>query len=163
MILFDIDGTLVNSYDRVKKFLIDPVSRGEPKDWDGYDYSWPMDTPINSMIQILHLVNRYKGANNWGILTGRNVRTLNLTMDQFQKYNLPWPNLVMMRAKNDHRPADVVKLELLKKYGFTPESVTTYFEDDIRVVKALREAGYHVCDVAGGRYGENDPAFAGGR
>jgi predicted secreted acid phosphatase len=144
LFIFDIDGTIADNRHRLHYILREP----KDKDWDSYDAEWANDTPLVGMIDLVRCLQNY-GANVM-FLTGRNVRTRSDTLKWLYSHGVGHlhPELLVMRGLKDYRDAGTMKVEYLAKRGIFPEHVHTIFDDNNHVVRALRDAGYHVCHVA---------------
>ena len=150
VVIFDIDGTLADSYHRIHH-IVKP--KGEEKDWDAFDAEAHKDTPIPGMVE---LCTYMLGRSDLDVLflTGRSDRTEKDTKQWLRRHGLAprtW-DLLQMRREGDNRHADIIKLERLQALKLHPGRVMTLFDDDTRVVSLLREHGYHACHVAEDRY-----------
>jgi len=145
IIIFDIDGTIADNRHRLHWILRAP----KHKDWDSYDAEWEGDSYIPPMGELCKtLINdpSYQVI----LLTGRNVRGRANTIRWLERHGIKLnnPDELIMRGERDYRDAGTMKLEYLQKRGITPDMVMTLFDDNNHVVRALRDAGYHVCHVA---------------
>ena len=147
MYIFDIDGTLANADHRLHYILDDP----DNPDWDKFFSLTHLDTPIEPVIAICRAM--YATNNTIILLTGRNERCRTETELWMKTHGVPY-DCLLMRARNDHRPDHIVKMELLNNniLEVNREHIQTIFEDRKCVTAVFREAGYHVCQVAEGDY-----------
>jgi FMN phosphatase YigB (HAD superfamily) len=140
-IIYDIDGTLANIQHLIPLWETDKEQfferLGEAK----------TIKETHVLFAVHHLFRNYKIA----YYTARPERTRGIT-EKWIKDNLGGFCTLLMRADNDERPDEAVKIELLEKAGLTPDKVLFVVEDRVRVVKALRAKGYFVMDVAGNDY-----------
>lgn len=82
------------------------------------------------------------------ILTCRPNRLREVTVKWMNDKGLLAPRALHMRADDDHRPHEVIKMEMYEKFYKGKEDVMVLFEDNERTIKAFREAGitvYQVC------------------
>jgi len=150
-IICDLDGTLADSSER-SKFV-----SGKHKNFKKFYEGIPNDTVIPRMKILLASLSCCSS----GIVfcTGREGTKENEKMtwdwlDENMKFlkDSGVPVSLLMRKEKDYRPDSVVKIELLKDNGITPQNVMVIFDDRSRVVKALREEGYYVHQVAEGDF-----------
>lgn len=155
-VIFDIDGTLACCKHRLHHIL-----DKTPKDWDAFDAETHKDLPIWNVIKILW---QFQQDPHFVIilLTGRNERNREATEKWLSDHYIPYDRL-MMRALNDHRPANEIKPELLQNRFIVPDDVVTIFEDEPKTIQALRNLGYHVCDVGGWQDHYSPSLCTGGR
>ena len=169
-IICDIDGTLSNPNHRLH--FIQP-KEGEKKDWDGFFAACVDDTPIPINVELCHeLLWAGEGmgvdgcsppSNTVEFWTGRNDAVRNVTREWLMEHvlltndcyhgDLIWqddsfPATLKMRSKNDRRPDHVLKMEFID-WNHPPDII---FEDRSRVVKAYRELGLTVFQVAEGDF-----------
>ena len=144
--LFDLDGCLANGDHRLHHI------QKTPKDWTSYFAACGNDEPIHHMIKLLTDV---WSDTDFFILTGRSDEVRAETMAWLRKH-LHWPELpedgVFMRKAGDHRPDDVIKMEMLamvRAMGYEPIMA---FEDRDRCVAAYRAAGIPCLQVAPGAF-----------
>lgn len=139
LICFDIDGTLADVSHRVHYW------RQKPKNWKMFKSEMVNDAPIEQIVTIARVM---AFAGHTVILcSGRDDDTRKWTEDWLAEHDVKFEKLYM-RAANDHRGDDIVKLELLNQivadFGKKPDIV---FDDRPRVVKMWRENGVFVADV----------------
>lgn len=143
-LIVDIDGTLSDASHRLH-FL-----EGEKKDWNSF-YKGLIDDKVHQ--DILNLIWNLSEDSGYKIVmcTGRPVDYKELTLQWFDRYDVPCDDLYM-RPSGDYRQDYEVKLEMLeqvKKDGYDPYII---LEDRDQVVKAFREKGYRVFQVTNGSY-----------
>lgn len=155
-IVFDIDGVLADCKHRLHHILT------PPKDWETFDSLTHLDTPIYNCIRLLWAISTNPFIDII-LLTGRSERVREATEKWLSCQDIPLCKLEM-RADGDHRPAAVIKTERLQRLPHcSPSEVVTIFEDHPGTIVALREAGYHVCDVGGWEEGYTEILHTGGR
>lgn len=153
-VIVDIDGTLADCEHRLHHILV-----GE-KDWPAFDAGIPDDTPIENMIEMVRI---FDGIDlNIILLTGRNERTRDATIEWLEQHGVPF-HMLEMRDYHDHRPAVEIKVERLKELKIHPAHVLSIFEDEPKTVRALRDLGFHVCDVLEWKDGYAESLEQGGR
>lgn len=141
--LFDIDGTLADCSHRIHHI------QGEKKDWDAFYDSCSFDKPISHVIDLL--VTLHDADQNIVLVSGRSDQCRDQTLEWLNRHGVP-DGLLYMRKEGDHRPDDIIKLELLAQLradGFDPIMA---FDDRDRVVKAWRSAGVPCAQVAEGDF-----------
>lgn len=155
--IVDIDGVVADCTHRLHHILEE-----SPKNWEAFDSKIMSDKPITNMIWLLNCI-MHDPYSFITLLTGRNVRTLDATIDWLEHWAVPF-HALEMRGLHDRRPASEMKLERLTELGLSPEDVVTVFEDDPVTVSVLRHAGYHVCALPWDTYeGGCDSRLVGGR
>jgi len=145
IVIFDIDGTLANAEHRVHH-----VTK-TPKDWPAFFKDMDKDEPIEGMVAMVDICH---AAGTWiMLLTGREETHREVTEEWLQTHGIPY-DVLIMRRKGDRRGDDIIKVEALAKHLSQEDrdDIVTIFEDRKRVVVALREAGYHVSQVAEGDF-----------
>ena len=142
LVVFDIDGTLVNIEHR-----LDYV-RSQPKNWEAFDAGIPNDKVNEPVAKVFHAL--HKGENTLIFASGRNERSRQATVDWLRK-NKMWfgdYSKLYMRKADDFRSDDIVKQEMLDQiiadYGRKPDMV---FDDRPRVVRMWRDNGIFVFNV----------------
>ena len=142
--IFDIDGTLANINHRVHHV------RKTPKDWDGFFKDMADDKPISEMVDLAIFLFRHEA--DIYLLTGREEIHYTVT-DKWLLDNGVFYDRLIMRKRGDRRPDYITKIEALNGLSdYERESIVTIFEDRKSVVDAMRENGYHVCQVADGNF-----------
>lgn len=139
--LFDIDGTLADGEHR--RYYIG----SDPKDWDKYFSLVEYDKPIEHIVELAHIMY---GLVDIVYVSGRSDEC-RFSTEQWLIEHCPW-GPVYMRRKGDHRPDNIIKIELLgqiRQDGYDPILV---FDDRTRVVNAWRAAGLPCLQVAPGDF-----------
>jgi predicted secreted acid phosphatase len=137
-VVFDLDGTLINNKHR-QSCLTDPP------DWDIFHKDMEKDTPHLPTAELCQQFHRHPGLRIIYI-TSRSTSYIKRTADWLEQNNMP-PGDIYHRNDNDHRPAAVVKLELLEEIKTDGHNIIMLFDDDSTVVLAARGAGYAVAHV----------------
>lgn len=134
--VFDLDGTIANIDHRL--YLI----KGEKKDWPAFFDACDKDTPVE---WIVHLLRVLAASGQILILSGRNREVLKKTQDWLEKHRVTH-DWLEMRPRKDHRPDDVLKIEMLRGWmGCNPEHEVAFIVDDRqRVVDMWRREGFNV-------------------
>jgi phosphoglycolate phosphatase-like HAD superfamily hydrolase len=152
--VFDIDGTLADCSHRL------PHIQKEPKDWRSFFAACKYDKPINHLIKLANDLLRSNATIIF--VSGRsdecmmetvkwlhqNIRELSPRISEAPR---PLFRLYMRKA-GDHRPDDIVKLELLAEIRANGYEPIMAFDDRDRVVKAWRSAGIPCAQVAEGDF-----------
>lgn len=142
--VMDIDGTLANCDHRLHHI------QREPKDWSAFFAACHLDTPHRHMIE---LTKRLQSHATVVFVSGRSDECRDQTITWLERHDLFVGTNIWMRSKGDHRPDDVIKIEILeqmiKHYGYAPAIA---FEDRARVVKAWRAAGIPCAQIAEGDF-----------
>lgn len=131
MIAFDIDGVLADARHREHHLA------RRPKDWEGFFAEARQDEPIAAGRQAL--LDALEGE-TVVLISGRPERLRQATLDWLAEHGFP-PVQVYLRRDTDHRPAAVVKSEILASLG-GPLQVSKVHDDDPAVVTALQSLGY---------------------
>lgn len=151
-IVSDIDGTIADTSKRIHYL------NEKPKNFKKFYEEAPNDRCIDWTRKILTSV--YLGSElgecKLVLCTGRPEKY----REQTEYWSLSTARImrlfrscrILMRKDNDNRPDHIVKPELLKNAGITPENTFFILEDRSRVVKAYRDLGYNVLQVAEGNY-----------
>lgn len=144
-IVCDIDGTIAKMGDRKRHLLT------TPKNWDAF-YEDDFDDEV---IQVCaFVVATMMREADVIFCTGRKEKIRQKTSEWLEKHFdiLVCGKNLLMRQDDDNRSDTVVKPELLKNVGLTPENVMFCLEDRASVTKAYRDAGFTVWQVAEGNY-----------
>lgn len=150
--IFDIDGTLANGDHRLHHI------QKEPKDWDAYFLACEADTPHSHIITLAR--DLLVAGKKLVFVSGRSdlvkIETVFWLENQIAcdrvEARLNEGCKLYMRQQGDHRPDDIVKIELLAKIrddGYVPIMA---FDDRDRVVAAWRAAGIPCAQVAPGDF-----------
>jgi hypothetical protein len=142
-IVFDLDGTVTNPEHR-QHFV-----RGNPKNWNAFAAGIPLDAPHQDIIWLLKVL---KSAGCVILLaSGRGEESRVDTMDWLMKHNVPFDALYM-RNRNDYRPDDIVKKELLDQMRSDGHDPYMVFDDRDSVVNMWRKNGIRCMQVAPGNF-----------
>ena len=140
-IVFDIDGVLADCSHRLKYI------QGKNKDYDKF-YSYDeilKDKPIFNLDEVLvRIQNSDKEDTGVDIkfVTARNIKCVTATAEWLERYFniLVEEGDILMRPKNDYRPAHEVKESLIEKHiGF--ENILFAFDDDDKVNEMYKKHG----------------------
>ena len=145
VVIFDLDGTLADCTHRL------PLIQGKDRDYVKFHSACLKDKPIESMLDLLELLQtEYEIV----YCTTRPYSSEKLTREWLNNYIISYKHSdkILMRDSDDHRKDHIIKPENLKKAGLPPDKVLFIVEDRSSVVKALRERGYKVLQVAEGNY-----------
>lgn len=160
LIVFDIDGTLVNCSHRLHHILKDK------KDWESFYRGIPNDKPIEWVLNILYSIYADCNTHHSIVLaTARNVKYKSETVDYFIKNNIFSPEQLdnaldmpssiplYMRGKNDLRPDVIVKSEMFDAIEHDyARKIDLAFEDRSRIVNMIRARGTPCFQVAEGDF-----------
>ena len=149
-VIFDIDGTLANTAHRVK-FVDFPEEEKHKRDWKSFFAAQPDDTVIEPMANLAMLY--WWSDFNVTLLTGRDEEHRKVTENWLERNSIFYGDLLMRPAGN-REDDTTLKVKMLEEHMTEDQrrSIQTIFEDRGRVVKGLRDAGYHVCQVAEGNF-----------
>ena len=131
--VIDIDGVLADVRHRLKY-----LDR-RPKDWGGFFRAAPRDPPLEVG---LDTVRRLAEVYEIVYLSGRPEHCRRDTETWFRRHDLP-PGELLLRPRNDHRPAKEVKLGVLRRLQ-RRASVAVLVDDDVDVLETARQAGFDV-------------------
>lgn len=141
-VLCDIDGTLADITHR-KHFV-----EGDKKDWKSFFEAMDKDTVRYEIAG--QLIDFYNKGYTCILVSGRPEDYREVTEWWLSEYNLGFPFTLLMRGKNDTRPDDIVKEDILNTY-FPDKSLIKYVIDDRpRVIRMWRKNGLSVIDVGDG-------------
>ena len=127
----DIDGVVADVRHRLGHL------ERRPKDWDAF-FAAAGDDPAHP--EGLAVVARLAEDHEVVFLTGRPRRLQEVTRRWLEEHGIGGHELVM-RDRNDRRPASQVKLELLRELA-AGRDVGVVVDDDPAVLTALDAAGY---------------------
>jgi FMN phosphatase YigB (HAD superfamily) len=144
VIVFDLDGTICN-VDHRRHWVA-----SKPKNWAAWDAGLPNDTPNEDIIWML---NSFLDRGNVRIVlcSGRDSRLRPATEAWLEKHNVYYDALYM-RASGDNRKDSIVKVELLQDIQSDYGWPWLWVDDRDQVVKAIREQGVRVLQVAPGDF-----------
>ena len=101
--VFDLDGTLADITHRLH-FI-----QGEKKDWDAFFAACIDDAPISHMLDLAWYIGK---DHHVVYVSGRSDAIRYLTL-QWLEANMAPDGPLYMRKAGDHKPDDVLKIELL--------------------------------------------------
>ena len=141
-VIFDIDGTLAD----VDEFLHHLVHRPDsPRDWEGFHTAVGEAKVKQDILSMLHLYE-IRGVHII-LLTSRNIEWFNETVAWLGKNHIDYDMLVM-RSKNDRRPAPEFKEDRLKRI-MLEYNIVHLFDDHPGVCGVAKELGIPVTKVPG--------------
>lgn len=130
----DIDGVLADPTHRLHHLA------GRPKNWRGFFSEARQDAPLPQGIDVVRALLSDGLTINY--VSGRPEGLRRDTLEWFSEHDLPEAPLTL-RPRGDYRPAPVWKLEVYRNLAKDAE-IRTIVDDDVRVVKVLRAAGFSV-------------------
>ncbi len=143
VVISDLDGTLAHVDHRLHHILEPPA------DWEAFFLACGDDPPIERTIAVLrHL---HAAGYEIVIVSGRGDVARDATVAWLERHRVPCDRL-FLRARDDDRPDDAIKRDLVEAHGLTPERTLVVLEDRAFVVRFWRERGYHVFQVADGDF-----------
>jgi hypothetical protein len=131
--VLDIDGVLADATHRLHHL------DARPKDWDSFFAAVGGD---GLLAHGRELLDELAAQHPVVLLSGRPERTREDTMTWLARHGIVVAGVVL-RADRDHRPAAVLKADLLRGIG-PPEDIALVVDDDASVVDALEALGYRV-------------------
>lgn len=140
--IFDIDGTLADCSHRIHHI------ESSPKNWDAFFAACDQDLPIEHICDLARLLI-YETLVVY--VSGRSDQCRGQTEDWLKKNEL-WTGALYMRREGDHRPDDIIKIELLEQLRADGWEPIMAFDDRQRVVDAWRAAGIPCAQVAPGDF-----------
>ena len=143
VIVFDIDGTLANIEHR-RSFVAT-----KPKNWKAFNAGIPNDTPHEDIVTLSSML--VSCGNTLLLCSGRGEEQRDVTVDQMNEFGVLYSKLYMRPAK-DHRPDDIIKVELLQQIREEFGNPWLWFDDRTRVVNAIRAEGVRVLQVCAGDF-----------
>lgn len=153
--IFDMDGTIANSYHRHHYLQsIDGdgniVPRAGGKDWDAFFEAQKDDIVFPAVAGIMEAL--ICNLNVVLILTARPEDQRGETVRWLHEWSVPY-DAMFMRPEGNRTDDNELKPAQIHTYleGHT-RHVRTIFEDRRRLVHSLRHHGFHVCHVAEGDF-----------
>jgi phosphoglycolate phosphatase-like HAD superfamily hydrolase len=140
--IFDLDGTLADTTHR-QHFIAGPS-----KDWDAFFEACDKDPPIQHVCEIARLL---KQRHDLLFVSGRSDQ-VELKTRVFLIENIAPNPILYMRKRNDYRPDEIIKGEMLDRIlaeGYAPIAV---FDDRAKVCKMWRARGIPCFQVAEGDF-----------
>jgi hypothetical protein len=152
VIICDIDGTIADVRHRLPYIQDEDGSKRSKPDWPAFHAACVDDPPFDDVIRIANTLKEgWPGAGydplDTYILSGRNDSVRAETEAWLDKHFGHYTNLHMRKA-NDRRPDHIIKLEMVRELGLTPDKVLCIFDDRQSVVDMWRENGYRCLQVA---------------
>ncbi len=132
--VIDVDGVVADVEHRLHHL------RGGHRDWDAFFAAAGDDPPLAAGIQ---LVRDLAADLRICYLTGRPEHLRRVTERWLRDHELPGGALVM-RPEGDHRPARVLKPELLDALVAAGEDISVVVDDDPAVCDAVAARGFAV-------------------
>lgn len=146
IIVVDIDGTIADMEHRLRH-----IKKPHP-DWVSFHDARELekDKPIQEVIEMLDTL----ADSDYQVVfcTGRSELCREATFNWLVRHTSFGGAQLVMRAAGDFRPDTLVKPEILKAAGYTPDRVAFILEDRTSVVKKWRELGYKCFQVVDGDY-----------
>lgn len=142
IILFDLDGTLVNIDHR--KHIID----ASDPDWDAFEKECIHDSPIEATIMAAQgFIATRKQVWVW---TGRSDLVLRETEKQLQVFGVPYHQL-LMRPHGDLHTTSELKRGWLNNSPVQRDRVLCAYDDDPYIISMLRAEGLDCFHVREGK------------
>lgn len=142
-VIVDVDGTCANGAHR------NHLLQQTPRRWDEWHEACSKDTPHEHIRALVWALAYYGHAITY--ITGRMERSRQQTSEWLRDNDFPSGRL-FMRPEDDHRDDTVIKTEIVKQAGLTPENTLLVLEDRDRVVKMWRTLGFKCLQVAEGDF-----------
>lgn len=160
-IIVDIDDTVARTTLNVSPpdMSLQPVGTKLRDIWDKYHkdvkyYGLEYMKPLHNVINLIEGYTHYCCISHVIFLTGREdnenglirLNTARFISKYFEGYSSPAKcnEYLLMRPKDDYRPNDVVKEELLTKYVLPEYNVLIAFDDNEANVKMFKNYGISV-------------------
>ena len=141
-VIFDLDGTLADT--RHRQYFLERT----PPEWDHFHLACHDDPPNQPVAEVLR--DHFKQNRRVHIFTGRegSSEVHKRTVAWLTHHKIPFDGL-WMRPEGDQRSALELKTEMLEQFHHrTALRVLCIYEDDPRVVEALRELRYPCMEVS---------------
>lgn len=141
--IFDLDKTLANNDHREHHI------KGEKPDWETFFALCHLDEPIPHIVQLA--TDLHNAGAQLVFCTGRSARAA-LATTRWLQFRCKLYGPLYTRADGDHRPDEIVKMELLDQIiadGYQPILV---FDDRNKVVAAWRKRGIPCAQVCEGDF-----------
>lgn len=148
VVVFDLDGTLLNIEHRVHHV------RQKPKNWKAFNSLMHLDTPYEDMVEFLDSFWADFGPERHKIIfcTAREEVHRGVTEESIKKHIVPVWDGLYMRKEKDYRSDAIVKVELLQEIRKDHGNPWLWIDDRDRVVNALRENGIRVLQCRNGDF-----------
>lgn len=141
-LIVDLDGTLADIRIRLKHI------EGAKKDWRSFNKTIVTDELHEWCREI---VVRFSIDHRILIVSGRVDDLRSETEEWLKKYDVPY-DLLLMRGKNDHRPDNVLKMEIYERFIKDKFKVVFVLDDRQKVVDMWRSLGLVVLQCAPGDF-----------
>lgn len=149
VIICDIDGTIADVRHRLHYIQNPDGTKKAKPDWDAFHAACVDDTPFLDVMQVASTL--YQTGSALYFLSGRNDVVREQTVEWLQRHRFyrghSYTDIIMRKA-GDRRPDTIIKLEMMRELGLTPNDVLCIFDDRQCVVDMWRENGYRVMQVA---------------
>ena len=129
-VVVDLDGTLADVSHRLS------YVRSRPPDWPAF-FARVSNDRLNAWCR--DLIRALTPAYRIVIVSGRPMSTFDDTRAWLERNHVPYDDLVLVRAINDHSPDQELKRAWLRSYG--KERILFTVDDRQKVVNMWREEG----------------------
>jgi len=146
VIICDIDGTIADVRHRLPYIQNEDGSKRSKPDWAAFHAACVDDLPFDDVIEVVNNLTYSVRSYRLYMLSGRN-EVVRAETEQWLDNHMGYTKLVMRKA-NDRRPDHIIKLEMVRELGLTPDKVLCIFDDRQSVVDMWRENGYRCLQVA---------------
>lgn len=143
IVVVDIDGTLADGNHRLHHLY-----PKENRDWDAFYARVKDDTPHQDVIELVDALNCSNFYQIY-LLTGRREETREATIEWLSRFNVEYRNLIM-RPSGHYEDDHIWKPRVITEIG--THRIAFVLEDRNRVVKAIRDLGVRVLQVAPGDF-----------
>lgn len=133
LVVVDLDGVVADVRHRLHHL------RSQPKDWSSFFAAAPQDPVLTEGRRV---VDALAAVHDVVYVSGRPERCRADTQAWLDAVGLP-AGPVRLRAVRDHRPARLVKRDVVDELART-RSIAVVVDDDPQVLETLRAAGYDV-------------------
>lgn len=147
--VFDIDGTIANLSHRLHYIQVHSEEGDIKPNWDAFFDECNNDAPIDHIIELA--IDLYTAGRHIVYVSGRSDQIRDKTLVWLNNHQLP-NGALYMRKQGDHRPDDMVKLDLLKELKADGYHPILAFDDRDQVVRMWRLAGIPCAQVADGDF-----------
>jgi len=145
-VIIDLDGTIVGTADR------DHFRTAG--DWDAFHQAGCESDDCNLSVKLL--ITKSFGDFNFVLLTGRNEKFRQGTVEYLRRHELTYFDHLIMRPDNDFRPDIELKIGLLEDFFGSKKSVLSNvafcLDDRQKVIDGFREYGLDCWEVNPGGY-----------
>ena len=155
VIICDIDGTIADVRHRLPYIQNEDGSKRSKPDWAAFHAACVYDPPFEDVILMVDMLRQGSCGCGYApldlhFLSGRNAVAREVTQQWLEKHfgDFGFYHALSMRKANDRRPDHIIKLEMVRELGLTPDKVLCIFDDRQSVVDMWRENGYRCLQVA---------------